>query len=306
MKMKPRTIRNCISQGIASLFKNRLMTLASIGTISACLLILGISYCIAANVDYMMEDIESNIGITTFLESGITEEKRIEIMKKIENHTDVESVIYISPEEAWEQFKKKMQEDQEDSDILIGLEEDNPLADSASFEIYLKNPEYQEEVVSFLETLDGIRSINHDQDTTEILISFNYMVRMISLVLIAILALIGILLMTNTIKLTVYIRKNEINIMKYVGSTDAFIRLPFLVEGILIGLLGAFIPLGVIWISYQFIVQKIYEQFSVIQNLLTFLDIKEIFITLFPISIIIGASIGMIGSMISVRKHLNV
>ena len=94
--------------------------------------------------------------------------------------------------------------------------------------------------------------------------------------------------------------------MKYVGSTDAFIRLPFLVEGILIGLLGAFIPLGVIWISYQFIVQKIYEQFSVIQNLLTFLDIKEIFITLFPISIIIGASIGMIGSMISVRKHLNV
>ena len=132
------------------------------------------------------------------------------------------------------------------------------------------------------------------------------MVRIISLILIAILALIGILLMTNTIKLTVYIRKNEINIMKYVGATDSFIKLPFLVEGIFIGLLGALIPLGVIWISYQFIVRKIYEEFSVIQNLLTFLDAKDIFIVLGPISILIGGIICMIGSSISVRKDLNV
>jgi len=302
--MKVRTLHYCIRQGIGSLFKNRLMTLASIGTISACLLILGISYCIAANVDYMMEDLENSIGITAFMNEDITEVERIKLEEKIRNHPDIESVTYVSPEEAWKRFKEQIKEDGEE--LLAGLEEDNPLSGSASFEIYLKNPERQGEVLSFLETVEGIRSINHAKDTADILISFNQMVRIISLILIAILALIGILLMTNTIKLTVYIRKNEINIMKYVGATDSFIKLPFLVEGIFIGLLGALIPLGVIWISYQFIVRKIYEEFSVIQNLLTFLDAKDIFIVLGPISILIGGIIGMIGSSISVRKHLNV
>ncbi|NMA84828.1 MAG: ABC transporter permease [Epulopiscium sp.] len=302
--MKIRTINYCIRQGIKSLFQNRLMTLASIGTISACLFILGISYCIAANVDYMMEDLEASIGMTVFLDEELTEVERNALQRKIADHIDIETVIYVSPEEAWARFKDELEDGGEE--LLIGLDEDNPLAGSASFEILLKNPDNQGEVIVFLEKLAGIRTINHAKDTADVLLTFNQMVRIISLILIAILALIGILLMTNTIKLTVYIRKNEINIMKYVGATDYFIRIPFLIEGILIGMLGAILPLGVIWFSYQWMIEKIYEEFSIIKNLLTFLGAKEIFIVLAPLSLLIGAGIGMIGSGISVRKHLNV
>ena len=151
----------------------------------------------------------------------------------------------------------------------------------------LEDIRYQKDVISQLNEINGIE-VRYFEEETKILISFNNIIRIISLVLILVLCFIGIMLMDNTIRLTVYIRKTEINIMKYIGATDWFIRWPFIIEGIIIGLIGAIIPLGIVWAFYNFITQLIYEKNTVLQNILAFRTTEEIFSVLTPVSLIIG------------------
>lgn len=274
------------------------MSLASIGTIASCLIIVGIFYCIAVNVDYILKTLEETSGITVFyVEEDITKEK---LEAKLNNMDHIDKIVYISPEEALNKEKKEWGEY---ASLLDGLENDNPLP--PSFEITLDDIRYQKEVVSKLDKISGVE-IRYLEEETKILIGFNNMIRIISLVLILILALIGIMLMDNTIRLTVYIRKSEINIMKYIGATDWFIRWPFVIEGIIIGLIGSILPLVIIWFSYNFITELIYEKNTLIQNVLTFRTAQEIFHVLSPISLAIGMGIGIIGSSISIRRYLKV
>lgn len=301
--MKIRTLQYSLIQGIKGLFKNRLMTVASIGIISACLFILGVSYCILLNIDYMIENFDDTLSIVTFLEGGLTEDQVNNLLTDIESDTNVKTVIYTSPEEAWNEFKGELDANE---DILAELEKDNPLSDSASFEIFLYDASKQEDFVAYINTLPGIRDCYYSQESIDVIVNFSVLLQYISLILISILLAIATLLIANTIKIGLFIRRHEINIMKYLGAKDSFIRLPFVIEGILIGLLGALIPFGIIYYSYDYLINIINDEFYMLNDFIAFVELSQIVSILGPIFLSIGIGIGIVGSFLSIRKHLRV
>ncbi|WP_193774559.1 permease-like cell division protein FtsX [Vallitalea guaymasensis] len=303
--MKLRTVDYCFKQGVINLFKNRLMSIASIGTIAACLFIVGIFYITAANIEYTLKEAESNLGIAVFLKENITETDREAIETMISQREEVKSVEYISPEQAWEDFKKTMYENNED--LLVGFDgENNPLKNSDSFQVLIKDIDNQESLIKYIQTLEGVREINQEKNLTEIIKGFNNFINYMSIVLIVILIFISVFLISNTVRIAISVRKNEIGIMKYLGAKDFFIKFPFIIEGMLIGAIGAIVPLTVIYFSYDYVINKINDKFIVINQFLSFLNVGQIYRILIPLSLIIGIGIGIVGSRITIRKHLRV
>lgn len=299
--MRIRSIKYYIREGFSNLIKNRLMSVASIMVVAVCIFMVTVSYSISRNIDYILEQIENSIGISAFAQDNLETSKLPEIMKSIEAIDHVVNVKYISPAEGLEKMKEDFGED---GNILDGYIDDNPL--SASFEITVDQAEYQKEVVQKLEGLSGIRKVRHALSITDILINASKVIHIISIVLIAVLCIISLVIIVNTIKLAVYIRRTEINIMKYVGATDWFIRWPFVIEGTLIGIIGSIIPISICILSYGSIIDKIYVKFPIIKQLVEFKPFGEIFPVIVPIAIVVGIIIGTFGSLFSVHKHLQV
>lgn len=297
--MKLRTTKYLLKEGVSGVWKNRLMSLASIGTIVLCLLILGLSYVVASNVDYLLKQIESTIGITAYIDTELAEEEITVLKRKIENTPHVTVVTYISKEEALSSFI----DEEGFGNIMEQFKKDNPLP--ASFEIHMDDLANQESVIKSLSQYDGIE-LSYFQTETPMLVQLNKSIRLVSTVIIICLTLVGILLMSNTIKLTVYIRRKEINIMKYIGAADWFIRAPFVIEGIFIGLVGALIPIFVVGGTYTWLTQVVYDSFALIMKSVKLQDTTVILADFIPMSLIIGISIGAIGSGIAIRKHLKV
>lgn len=299
MTMKIRTTKYLIKEGVSGIWKNRLMSLASIGTIFLCLLILGLSYTIASNVDYLLAQIESTIGITAYIDTEVNEQDMATLKTKIENTPHVTMVTYISKDDALASFS----EEQGITNIMEEFKKDNPLP--ASFEIHMDDLENQEVVIQALSQYQELE-LSYFQRETPMLVQLNKGIRLISTIIIICLTLVGILLMSNTIKLTVYIRRKEINIMKYIGATDWFIRAPFIIEGIFIGLLGAIAPILVIWSTYIWVTEMLYEKFALIMESVQLQSATVIISNFIPMCLVIGISIGTIGSGIAIRKHLKV
>lgn len=300
--MKLRSIKYYIKEGFRSLIKNRLMSVASIITVAVCIFVITISYCIVVNINYMLVQIENTIGISAFAEKEASSEQLNSLLQKVNDIPHVARVEYISPEQGLQNMKEELGDDQ---GILDGYIDDNPLA--ACFSITVDKAENQKLVVQELEKLKsyGITNIRHALTVTDALISAGKAVNIVSVAIIAILCLVSVIIIVNTIKLAVYIRKTEINIMKYVGATDWFIRWPFIIEGTIIGIIGSVIPVIACILSYNPVVQKI-SSFPLISQLLIFKPSNEIFYTIAPIAIAVGVVIGTFGSVFSVRKHLHV
>ena len=299
--MKFSSLKYYIQEGFNGLLKNSLMSVASIATVAACIFIITVSSCIIANLHSMLTQIENNIGIVVFLDDDVDSEKINEVSDAINATEHVETVTYISPQEALDGLK----EEWDAAEILDGFDgENNPL--SHSFEISIDNIENQQSVIDALSQIDGIRNIRNAQSETQILLRLNRVVGVVGIVGMIILAAISVVIITNTIKISVYNRRTEINIMKYVGATDWFIRWPFVVEGVIIGILGAFIPLAISWPLYDKCVSMANEHFAFIANIASFLGGYEIFSKLVPLGFLAGILLGVIGSITSIRKHLNV
>ncbi len=299
MTVKIRTLKYLTKEGILGIWKNRLMSLASIGTIVLCLIILGISYSVASNVDYILKQIESNIGITAYIDSDLKEEEITGLKTKIENTPYVTTVTYISKDDALLSFSQ----DPSIEHVMEQFKQDNPLP--ASFEIKMDHLENQDAIIQSLELYDELE-LSYFQAETPMLAQLNKSIRLISVIVIASLTMVGILLMSNTIKLTVYIRRKEINIMKYIGAADWFIRAPFIIEGIIIGLIGGIIPIFVIWSTYTWTVNAASKSFGLIMDAIQLQETQIILSNFIPMCLIIGISIGTIGSVIAIRKHLQV
>lgn len=300
--MKPSSIRYYFREGIGSLIKNRLMTVASVATVAACIFIMACSYCMVDNLQYVLRQMEDTIGVAVFLKGNLPAE-RIETLKKdIEKIDHVSDVKYISPDAALDELK---QEWELEEGILDGFSgENNPL--SNSFKISLDGIEYQADVLEALQQMKGIDTIRHAQTETEVLMKLNRIIQIGGIGIIFILGIVSVVIIMNTIKISVYTRRNEINIMKYVGATDWFIRWPFVIEGVLIGLIGAAIPMLVAWPLYGKSIGVIYDFLPMIKNLATFRLPGEIFAKLLPISLAFGVFLGVVGSVTSMRKHLKV
>ena len=294
-----------IRQGFKNIIRNGLFSLASVGTITACLCIFGIFYCIVSNFQYMLREVESHVGVTVFFDEGVSESQMLDIQKLLDARDEVSSTNYISPEEAWEIMKEQYFPDG-DSGILSGLDEDNPLADSASVQVYLKDTSRQTELVSYIESLDGVREVRASDIVADSFTNFSRLIGYISLGVILILVFVAIFLISNTVMIGITVRKDEIAIMKYIGATDLFVRGPFIIEGMTIGLIGSAIPVIILRILYPKVVEFVLGHFSILNRLLTFLDVNSIFNVLIPVSLGIGLGIGFIGSYLTLRKHVRV
>ncbi|MDD6811949.1 MAG: permease-like cell division protein FtsX [Lachnospiraceae bacterium] len=289
-----------LRQGFSNLFRNKWFTLASIATISACLFLFGLFYAIIINFQHIVKTAEQGVSVTVFFDEGIEDSRIQEIGELISKRPEVADIHYVSAEEAWETFKEEYLGEYAD-----GFTE-NPLADSANYEIYLNDVSMQSALVTYLESVDGVRMVNRSEITATTLTGVNALVAYVSVGIIAILFAVSVFLISNTVTIGISVRKEEINIMKYIGATDLFVRSPFVIEGMLIGLIGAAIPLGIIYILYNIVMEYILERFSMLSTLLSFLTVEEIFNVLTPVSLGIGVGIGFLGSIVTVRKHLRV
>lgn len=298
--MKIRTLGYVIKQGVSSTFRNKWFTLASIATIASCLFLFSIVFSVIWNIRSIVKTAEEGVSVTVFFDEGISDERIAEIGNLIKGHTAVARADYISADEAWESFKAEYLGEYSD-----GFTE-NPLADSENYEIYLNDVSRQGELVQFLEGLDGVRRVNRSEVTANMLTGFNSLIAYVSLAIIAILLLVSIFLISNTVTIGISVRSEEIAIMKYVGATDFFVRSPFVIEGILIGIVGALIPAGTVYLLYGKVISYIMERYDVIFSVLKLLPVNEVFQYLLPVCIAVGVGIGFFGSYFTVRRHLRV
>ena len=191
-------------------------------------------------------------------------------------------------------------------DLAEGFADDNPLAGSASYEIYLKDIDMQDDMVSWLGTVQGIRKINYSSDTASGLSSFNKMLGLLSAVIIAILLAVAIFLISNTITTAAAFRREENRIMRLIGATNFMIRAPFVVQGVMIGLVGALIPLAITYFLYRQAVVYMMERFDILSNLIEFIPIQTIFPSMVAVAMALGVGIGFVGSFFTIRRHLKV
>ena len=229
--MRINTFFYTLRQGFRNIFRNKLFTLASIATISACLFLFGLFYAIVSNFQNIVKSAEQGVSVTVFFDAGLEDSRIQEIGEMIARRTEVSNVHFVSAEEAWESFKTEYLGEYAD-----GFTE-NPLADSANYQIYLNDVSMQSALVTYLESISGVRQVNRSEITATTLTGVNALVAYVSVGIIAILLAVSIFLISNTVMIGISVRKEEINIMKYIGATDFFVRSPFVIEGMLIGLI---------------------------------------------------------------------
>lgn len=302
--MKISTSFYCVKQGAKNISRNKQFSLASVGTIATCIFLVGIFYMVIANVQHIISNAEEKLSITIFFDEGITEDKIEEIGSKIERRAEFGKMDFISADEAWENFKEQYFGDMQE--LAEGFKDDNPLANSASFRVYLNDITMQDAFVDFVEKLEGVRQVNYSSNTADTFSDFGKLVGYISIAIIAILLAVGIFLISNTIVIGITVRKEEIGIMKLMGATDFFVKGPFLIEGMLIGLVGAVIPLFFLYLIYKNVIVYVLGQFQSLSSIVVFLSTNSVFAVLVPLALIIGGGIGLVGSYISLRKHLKV
>lgn len=299
--MRPSTIKYFFREGLGGLRKNLLMATASIVAVIACISIMSFSYCVASNLRHILQQMEDSIGISVFLSGEPTSEDIEQMRSRIEQIEHVMGVQYVSPNDALEKLKQDWGAEE---DIFVGLDEgNNPL--SHSFQITLDTIENQGSVLSALGGIDGIDNIRHGQTETELIMKANRVFNIASVLVMLILGVISVMIIMNTIRISVVNRRVEINIMKYVGATDWFIRWPFIIEGVIIGMVGAVIPLLLGMPLYAKIISSLYSYFPVIK-MIQFRLMGDVFAFLFPAAMCFGIALGVIGSVTSIRKHLRV
>ena len=302
-------------QGVKNIWRNKMFSLASIATMSACIFLFGVFFSIIVNFQHIIKTAEEGVAITVFFEEDATDSEKKAIGKALEARKDVAEVKYISAEEAWEEFQKQYFAD--NPELAEGFKNDNPLASSDNYEVYMKTAEdsksltarsrslseTQKELVSYAQKLDGVREVNKSDVVAKMLSSVNTLVAVISIAIIIILLGVSIFLISNTVTMGITVRKEEIAIMKYIGAKDFVVRSPFVIEGLIIGIFGAAIPLVLLYFLYD---QYIMVKFSILENIITFLPVSTVYQILLPIGVVMGIGIGFLGSFFTVRKHLKV
>ena len=291
-------------QGVKNIWRNKMFSLASIATMSACIFLFGLFFSILVNFQYIIKSAEEGVAITVFFNDDATEEQKKEIGEQLESRDDVSEVKYVSSDDAWAEFQKEYFGD--NPELAEGFKDDNPLANSSNYRVYMNNIEKQSELVAYIKTLDNVREVNQSEQAAKTLGSINRIVSYVSVAVIVILLLIAIFLISNTISVGITVRKDEIGIMKYIGATDSFVRAPFLLEGMILGLIGAGIPLIILYFCYNNVVTYVYTKFSVLLGVVDFIPVGQIYQTLVPVALALGIGIGLVGSFITTRKHLKV
>ena len=305
-------------QGVKNIGKNKMFSMASIATMAACIFLFGLFFSILLNFQHIIQMAEEGVAITVFFNEDADQTQIRNIKEALEARDDVQEVVYVSAEEAWEEFKVDYFEGE--PELAEGFR-DTPLVGSDNYEVYMKIEEKenmnifskgktlastQAELVEFASGLEGVRKVNKSDVVANTLSSVNTLVGYISAAIILILLGVSIFLISNTVTMGITVRKEEIAIMKYIGAKDFMVRSPFVIEGLIMGLIGAVIPLILLYFLYGKAIDYIMTRFSILNNIIEFLPVLDVYRYLLPIGIALGVGIGFVGSIFTVRKHLKV
>lgn len=278
---------------------------ASIATMSACIFLFGLFFAIVINFRFMVKNVEEGVAVTVLFEEEVDQATINGIGNQIAQLDGVTDIQYTSAEEAWTQFSQSyFGEDAEK--YAEGFANDNPLAKSSSYSVYVDTIEKQDAIVEKIKQIEGVREVNQMKDATQTLSTFNTLLTYISVAIILILLCVAVFLISNTVSIGISIRKEEISIMKLIGATNFFVRGPFLIEGMIIGLIGAAIPLVLLYVLYNKVVTYVLTKFSMLSGVVQFLSVQQVFEVLVPVALALGMGIGLFGSIITIRKHLRV
>ena len=295
MGMKIRTTEYFIREVFVSLRRNNWMSLASVGTVTVSLFILGMFLIVVMNLNKMAASLESQVQINVYLEDGLEKGEIQAVEKKIKGMQGIDSVVYVNKEKALERFKERLGDQKF---LLTALGDANPLPDS--FEVTVTQPEMVKTAAKAINDFDGVESAKFGQDVVEHLFDLTRLIRVFGLALIILLAAATIFIISNTIRLTVFARRKEIAIMKYVGATDWFIRWPFLLEGVLLGFIGSVIAALLLRSTYLLVTKKIYDTLAFFPLIPEYPFLNYIS----GIIIVSGMFIGALGSTISLKRFL--
>ncbi|MBQ7795979.1 MAG: permease-like cell division protein FtsX [Lachnospiraceae bacterium] len=304
--MRISTFWYCFKQGIINICRNIWFSLASTAIISACIFLFCVFFSIITNIQHMVVSAESTMGITVFFEETLSGDEILEIGERIESEKGslIKGMEYISAEAAWESFKTEYFG--ENTDLAEGFAQDNPLAGSASYEIYLYDIEDQASMVEYLQSVNGVRKVNYSNSAVAGLSSFNRILTLLFGVIIAMLLAVAVFLISNTISVAAEFRKSENKIMRLIGATNFMIRAPFVVEGTILGLVGAAVPIVAMFFLYNKTVEYVMERFNLLSGIIQFLPIGEVYPAMAGISLLLGGGLGCIVSFMTIRKHLRV
>ncbi len=281
-----------------------MFSLASIATMSACIFLFGVFYSLGVNFQSMVQTAEEGVAVTVFFQEGTTQEQIDNIGTEISKRAEVSEYHFVTAEEAWDSYKTEYFEGNEE--LASGFADDNPLANSAHYEIYLNDVSMQGTLVSFLQGLDGVRAVHQSEVAAKTLTDVSKLLGYIFVGIILILIAVAVFLINNTVTVGISVRKEEIAIMKLIGAKDNFVRAPFIVEGITIGLIGSVIPLVLLFFLYRSIIFYVADKFSFLSSMITFVPVASIFQILIPVSLVLGVGIGFVGSRMTLKKHLKV
>lgn len=298
--MKVRTVRYIFRQGLTGLWRNRTMSIASIGTVAASLIILGLVITLVLNITNAADLAQTQFDeIQVYLKDDLGIEEIDSVGRQIGSITGVSEVTYESKEEALEKFKESWGEE---GYLLDGLEK-NTLPNS--YIIQMDDLELADKIVENLTSIEGIDEIKYYKEIVDQLLKVAKFIRTLGLTIILILIFVAIFIISNTIKLTLNARRQEIGIMKNVGATNWFIRWPFLLEGMLLGLIGALISIAVVYYGYQYAFNIITSRFYVMFSTYI-ISVNEMMRKTMYMFAVLGAGVGALGSILSLRRHLRV
>lgn len=295
--MKLNTAVYYIKEGLTNVRRNRAMTVASITSVTAALLILGLFLIIILNVDSMASQVESQLELKAFINDNYDMAKVTKVGDEIKAIGGVKSITFESKQDALNNFKKQLGDK---SYLVNGLENDNPMPQS--FIVKVTDANMMKQVAEEIKKIDGVTQVSYGQDVVDKLLGIIKIIRIVGLCVILILFIISIVIISNTIKLGVFSRRREINIMKYIGATDWFIRWPFLVEGIVLGLIGSILAIAVLSLIYGYAADLVNNKLIIF----TLLPVENVLRQSLMYFLIIGALIGALGSGISIKRFLNV
>ncbi|MBR0091472.1 MAG: permease-like cell division protein FtsX [Lachnospiraceae bacterium] len=298
--MRISTFFYTLGQGFKNLVRNGWYTLASIATITASLFLFGLFYSVLANFENALQEASKGLSVSVFFQEGTGEEQMLALKAELERRPEVNEVVYKSAEQAWEEFR-----DIYLGEYAAGFGSDNPLEDSASLDVFLKDVSKQPTLVAYVESITIVRQVNRSESVATTFTALGRMLSIISMAIIGLLIAVSVFLISNTVAIGISVRSEEIGIMKYIGATDFFVRAPFVIEGIIIGLVGSLLPALITYFLYRYAVSYLSTNFSML-NIMSFLPVEAFFGRLLLIMVGVGVGIGFLGSIVTVRKHLRV
>lgn len=292
----------CIKQSIYNIFRNKRFSLASIATVTSCIFLFSMFFSLISNSRYMVSNIESNLGITVLFNEDVSIDRALEIGKIIETNKLVDRIEYTSPSQAWDNFKRDYFKGKEA--LAEGFEDDNPLSNSQSYSIYINDAKQQESFVKYLYNIEGVRQVNYSKTAAVALSNFSNILSILTAIITGLLLAVSVFLISNTIAFTAERRKNENELMRLIGAENFTIRLPFILEGIFIGLIGSMISIVGIYFLYNYAIEYINTKMPIFSGAFSFMPIMNILPSIIYISVGIGFGTGFFASLISIRKHL--